>query len=106
MSWFSDSLKLPEWQREFLAQLEDNSIYKMSNLSLGALGRGHYGRYTTLVASFKLRLLDQPHSGMVHVFYGGNKTFVVLTQQAAEDSVENRAGFEANAQSLQSQTAH
>lgn len=106
VSWFPGRLELPELQQVFRTQLKDNPIYKMSDLSFGALSRGHYGRYTTLVAPFKLRLLDLPHTGMIHTFYGGGKTFVVLTQQATEDSVENRAGFAAIAQSFQSQAAH
>ena len=105
VSWFPGRLELPELQQIFRTQLKENPIYKMSDLSFGALRRGHYGRYTTLSTAFRLRLLDLPHTGMIHAFYGGSKTFVVLTQQAAEDSVENRAGFETIAQSFQSQAA-
>lgn len=105
MSWFADSLELPELQEIFRAQLKENPIYRAADLSLGPVAEGRFGRYATLTTPYAFKLIGIAHTGHIHAFHGPNKSVVVMMQQATEDSTKNRAGLAAIEQSFRTEAA-
>lgn len=90
---FSDSLDLNNVQRIFQNQLDSTSLYKLADVKFSPAKPGHFGHYETLQAHFTMSMLGTPHSGWLDAFYRNNHTFMVLRQQANEDSAKNKSGF-------------
>ena len=43
--------------------------------------------------TFSVTIVGLKHEGIVHAFYGADKTIAVLRQEAVEDTAENQDGF-------------
>ena len=46
------------------------------------------------VSAIDLPLLGLDHEGNIHFFYKGDKTFAILIQEATEDNMTNKPGFD------------
>jgi hypothetical protein len=93
VSCFNDSLDLDEIQTIFHDQLDSTSLYKLAGVKFSPLGPGQFGPHKSLQGQFTMSMLGVPHTGWLDAFHHKNHTFMVLRQQANEDSAKNRSGF-------------
>ncbi|MFD2720783.1 hypothetical protein ACFST9_18825 [Hymenobacter monticola] len=100
VSCFNDSLDLDEVQNIFHNQLDSTSLYKLAGVKFSSAGPGRFGPHHTLQSQFSMSMLGVPHTGWLDAFHYKNHTFMVLRQQADEDSVKNRKGFALITQTL------
>ena len=103
ISWFADSLDLDKVRGLFQQQFATSPIYKMSDVKFAPTVAGFYGAHPARRALYRLKMLSVPQSGSLNAFHLNRRTFMVLLQQADEDSAANRAGFRRIAQSLASE---
>ena len=54
---------------------------------------GNFGSYRTTFQSFKSKVMGLAFEGEVHVFYYGEKSFLIVKQGAVEDRLANSKGF-------------
>jgi hypothetical protein len=78
--------------------IEEQSIY--SNLKFYKQTGGTYGQYKGLVCKYTASVLYLPHKGSIYVFNTKGKSVCIIQQEAIEDSVMNKSGFEKLAESL------
>jgi len=90
---FSDSLDLDNVQSIYHNQLDSTSLYKMAGVKFSPVQQGHFGQHETRQSKFTMSMLGVPHTGWLDAFYYKNHTFMVLRQQADEDSAKNKNGF-------------
>ena len=93
ISSFNDSIDLNEVQRIYHAQLDSTRLYKMAGLKFSPVQPGRFGPHETLQSQFTMSMLGMPHTGWLDAFYYKGHTFMVLRQQANEDSAKNKSGF-------------
>lgn len=93
ITWVNDSIELSSWLEVFQEELRNNFIFKNSNLEFGEAGEGTFAGNPTLASKFTVSLLGLDHEGMLHVFYGKDKTIALIRQEALEDHAANREGF-------------
>lgn len=94
ISWVNDTLELQNYLEIYQDELKSNPIYKNSDLTFEAITANTFNSIASESSSFKMSVLGVQHKGIIHSFYGNNKTIVVLKQEAIEDTDENKLGFE------------
>ena len=90
---FNDSLALEDVQQVYRNQLDSTSLYKLAGVKFSVNQAGHFGRHETLQSRFTMSMLGVPHTGSLDAFYYKNHTFMVLKQEADEDTAKNKVGF-------------
>lgn len=93
VSCFDDSLDLDNVQTIYHNQLDSTSLYKMSGVKFSPVRQGAFGSHKTLQSQFTMSMLGVRHTGWLDAFHYKNHTFMVLRQQADEDSAKNKSGF-------------
>ena len=94
VSWLNDSLDLNAYMEIYLEEMKGNAVYKTSNITFEPFSDSQYNKNNSLSVKYKLSLLSVAHTGVIHIFYGNNKTVAILRQEAVEDLGENKDGFE------------
>jgi hypothetical protein len=74
--------------------LNNNVVYKNSNLVFTPTTKSQFGVYPSITARFSFKLLGLAHHGQIQVFYAPHKTFAIIRQEALEDKDKNKTGFE------------
>ncbi|MBC7773921.1 MAG: hypothetical protein H7246_00675 [Phycisphaerae bacterium] len=100
ITWINDSLDLNEWLEKFIDKLENNIIYKNSNLTFETPASSEFNTIRSLSVSFDFNISGVKHEGIIHVFYGKDKTIAILKQEAIEDKKKNISGFDTIEQSF------
>jgi hypothetical protein len=90
---FSDSLALSDVQTVYREQLDSTSLYKLAGVKFSSAQPGHLGQHETLQTRFTMSMIGVPHTGWLDAFYYKGHTFMVLSQQADEDSAKSKKGF-------------
>jgi len=94
VTWVNDSLDLYSWLEIFQDELKNNIVYKYSNLIFETPTRNEFNKSSSIAAAFKVSIIGVKHEGIIHVFYGNDKTIAVLIQEAVEDKAKNKTGFD------------
>lgn len=97
---FNDSLELSDMQRTYHEQMDSTTIYKMAGIRIAPAQPGHFGPHESLQSRFTMSLLGVPHTGWLDAFYYKGRSFMVMRQQADEDSLKNKIGFALIAKTL------
>lgn len=100
ISCFSDSIELSNVQRIYHDQLDSTSLYRMAGVKFSPAQPGQFGQHESLQSQFTMSILGVRHTGWLDAFYYKGRTFMVLRQQADEDSAKNRSGFALIAKTL------
>jgi hypothetical protein len=93
ISWVNNELALEDWLDIYREELANNIIYKNSNLTFSDPYEAEYNGLPSQAMTFTVSIIGLKHEGIVHAFYGADKTIAVLRQEAIEDSAENKEGF-------------
>ncbi|MDF4204879.1 hypothetical protein PXD56_18060 [Maribacter sp. SA7] len=94
MTWLNGEIDLNEWILIYQDELVNNIIYKNSNLDFTDPSDDHYNDIDTTSIQFTASILGLGHEGVIHFFHKGDKTFALLKQQAVEDNLVNKPGFD------------
>lgn len=94
MTWINGEIDLGEWAYIFQDELENNIIYRNSNIQFEDAVDNNYNNIDTSSIRFSASILGLDHEGNIHFFHKGNKTFAILIQQAIEDQATNKPGFD------------
>lgn len=100
LSWINGELDLNEWINIHKDEMKNNIIYKNSNLIFGDEIKNKFNDLNTTSLEFTASLLGLKHEGIINFFYEKEKTFSLLMQEAIEDKVKNKTGFELIERSL------
>ena len=100
LSWLSNRLDLYEWIDIYKEQLSSNIVYRNSNLTFGEPFESEFNNISSVAVKFNVSILGLKHEGIIHVFYGNDKTISILKQEAIEDKIKNEKGFEMIEKSL------
>lgn len=90
---FNDSLALDEVQQVYRNQLDSTSLYQLAGVKFAAARPGRFGPHETLQTRFTMSMIGVAHTGSLDAFHYRNHTFMVLKQEANEDTAKNKAGF-------------
>ena len=93
ISWINDLLDLDEYIKIHIDELKSNIIYKNSNLIFEPILDNEFNRINTRSSSYEFKLLGLKHKGIIHSFYGKNRTYLILKQEALEYTFKNKQGF-------------
>jgi len=94
MTWINGEIDLGEWAYLFQEELMNNIIYRNSNIQFEEAVDDTYNDIDTSSIGFTASILGLDHEGNIHFFYKGDKTFAILIQEAMEDNVTNKPGFD------------
>ena len=94
ITWVNGEMDLNEWVYIYKEELENNIIYKNSNLNFKSVSEDSFNDINSTSLKFTASILGLDHEGNIHFFYKGDKTFAILIQQAIEDNTENKSGFD------------
>jgi hypothetical protein len=100
LSWINTKLDLNEWINGHRDEMKNNVIYKNSNLIFGDEVNNTFNNINTTSLDFTMSVFGVKHQGIIHFFYEKEKTFSLLMQEAIEDKVKNKSGFELIEKSL------
>jgi hypothetical protein len=100
ITWIKSELDLVEWMSIIKDEMKDNLVYKNSNLSFENQSKGKFNGINTTSVPYTSSILGLKHEGIIHVFHENGNTFEILIQEALEDKVKNRNGFEQIEQSF------
>ncbi len=92
--WFTDSIDQLAWIEAYEGEMKKNIVFKNIGINFTQPYESSYRGSPTLCEDYTCSLLGVEMEGDIHVFYGCNKTFLVSSQQAIEDSLKNKNGFE------------
>jgi hypothetical protein len=93
VSWVNNELALEDWLDIYREELANNLIYKNSNLTFSDPYEAEYNGLPSQAMTFTVSIVGLKHEGIVHAFYGADKTIAVLRQEAIEDRADNKEGF-------------
>ncbi len=93
ITWVSDSLSLDDSIEIHKDELKSNIIYKNANLTFEPILNNKFNKISSHSSRFKFKLLGLKHEGILHSFHGGNRTYIILKQEAVEDKIKNKLGF-------------
>ena len=93
ISWIDLEIELDEWAQVFKDEMRSSWNSSVSNSSFSAVKNGRYNEIPTRSVTYKATLLGLKHTGTIHVFYEGGKSFGVIIQEAIEDKADNKEGF-------------
>jgi len=91
LSVIEDSLDLDYSIQFNIEELQSNLVYR--NSTFEEITNNKFNSINTRSSSFKFGLVGIKHEGIIHAFYGKNKTYIVLKQEALEDKNDNLNGF-------------
>ena len=94
ITWVNDSLELQDYIKMYQDELRNNPIYTSSNLNFEPIILNKYNTIDSKSSSYTMSLLGVKHEGIIHSFYGKNKSIILLEQEAIEDRAENESGFD------------
>ena len=94
LSWVIGEFDLNEWIEIYKDELKNNLVYRNSNLSFSNEKQDKFNGITTTSLEYSVSLFGLKHEGIIHFFYENNKTFALLKQEAIEDKIKNKNGFE------------
>lgn len=100
MTWLYNEIDLNDWMDIFKDELKNNSIYKNSSLQFGEQTEGSYHDKKTILLSFTATILNVKHEGEIHVFEDKGYSFGFIKQEAIEDKMKNKNGFDSIEQSF------
>lgn len=91
--WIKDSLDLDEHIIENQIALNEDEVYKNTNLTFEPLKHNTYNGRPSRSSHYTFNTMGIKHQGTMQAFYGANRTYYVLQQGAFEDLKENNTGF-------------
>lgn len=94
ISWINTEFDFNEWITIYKDELQDNIIYKNSDLTFGKTYPAEFNGVPATAIDFTANIVGLKHQGTILIFYESGKTFAVLKQQAVEDTINNEKGFE------------
>ncbi|WP_405413280.1 hypothetical protein [Maribacter sp. Asnod1-A12] len=94
MTWINAEIDLNEWKTNYKEDFLNNIIYENSNLVFEDPTEDHYNNINCTSIKFNASLLGIEHDGVIYFFYEEYKTFAILVQQATEDAMVNKPGFD------------
>ena len=94
VSWTNDSLDLEEILDIYQEELENNVIYQNTNLAFDQTNETTFSKIPAQSRKYQVSLLGVAHEGYLYAFYGKNRTFAIIKQEAIEDQAKNQKGFE------------
>jgi len=100
LTWVEGDMDIYEWIEIYKNELQDNIIYKNSNLTFENVQKDSFNGITTVALKYAVSVLTIDHVGIIHFVHKDNKTFAILRQEAVEDLVKNEKGFNAIEQSF------
>ncbi len=94
ITWINDSADLYMTLSEFRKELQNNIVFKNSDIKFWTDINSRYGKYETLASEYTAKILKVEFMGILHTFHAKGKTYIVLVQEAKNDMAKNRKGFE------------
>jgi len=94
ITWVNDNIDLYSYLDAFKENLKSNIIYKNSNLIFEPVIENEFNSISSISSTYKVRIIGMEHEGIIHIFFKNNKTIAVLKQEAVEDRIINKTGFE------------
>lgn len=93
ITWVKDSVDLVEYLNVFKDELKNNIIFKNSNLNFTEPITNNFNSFQTVSSNYTANLISVKHHGIIHTFHCKNRSYAILKQEAAEDSIKNKEGF-------------
>ncbi len=100
ISWINNELDLNESINIYQNELRNNIISKNSNLTFENQKKNKFNEINTTSVNYTFSILGLKHEGILHFFYENDKSFVICKQEATEDNIKNKKGFESIEQSF------
>lgn len=94
LSWVNGEIDLDKWKSIYKNELKSNIIYRNSNLRFAKENQDKFNDINTTSVVFTVSIFGLKHEGIIHFFYESDKTFALLKQEAFEDKIKNKNGFE------------
>lgn len=94
ITWVSGEVELNEWMSIYKNELQDNIVYKNSNLSFGNPVESKFAGIKTTAVTYTLSLLGHEFEGSIYFFHARRKSFAILKQQASKDKIKNDNEFQ------------
>ena len=93
ITWINGMLDADDYLNIIKDEFKSQEV--LDGLDFEMAGEGAFNNKKSLSCEFNFETLGLKHRGIVHVFLEGNKTYSIIRQEALEDSVENKQGFDA-----------
>lgn len=93
ISCIFDSIATSELVETYKSSLRENRIYKTGNVKIFPGEQGRFGHYDALILPFEFSLLSVAHRGRFYIFHHRGKSYILLRQEAVEDTSRNETGF-------------
>ncbi len=77
----------------FKNKFSKTSIYKLSNIAFDPITSKKFGKYDSHVAPYLVSFLGIKHRGSIYCIKLNNTFYIILLQEAIEDSGDNAEGF-------------
>ena len=94
LSWINSELDLNDWINIHKDEMKNNIVYENANLIFGEESKNKFNDLNTTSIKFTVSLLGLKHEGIIHFFHEKEKNFSIFMQEAIEDKVKNKDGFE------------
>lgn len=92
ITYTDEEFELPEYMEIYRDLFKEQKV--MSGIVFDEIKMDYYGQYEGLVCDYTVSIMSIPHEGRFYTFYANGKTVCVTEQEAVEDKVTNKDGFE------------
>ncbi len=83
-----------EWLDGFIGSMKENPMFGDLEVAPYPYVLGAYGKYPARVITYAMSVIGFAHSGTIRLIETGDRFVAVTYQEADEDNVDNRAGFD------------
>ena len=73
--------------------LKDEFLFKAADIKFSEASEGTFSNYESLNYNYSFSLFGLKHTGEIYCFLDEGKTFMLAFQEATEDTLKNRPGF-------------
>ncbi|MDG5492560.1 hypothetical protein [Psychroserpens sp. SPM9] len=88
---FGYEIDLDEMIHMNIDEFQNNSFIK--NFKYDNIENNQFNTTSSRAANFRFSTLGLRHNGIIHAFYKNGQSFVIIKQEASEDSKKNQNGF-------------
>ena len=94
LTWVKGDLDLAGNIKIYQEEMQNNVVYKSSNLAFTEVKPSKFAGHETLASDFSAKIISVQHRGTIHAFLHNGVTYTVLVQEANDDEDDNKEGFE------------
>lgn len=92
VTWISELIDLHEYMVMMQNEFKAESLFQ--DLRFQPAQKSFFNRISTLSSGFTFTVLGIEHQAVIHFFQHKGRTFYLIKQEAIEDIIHNKEGFE------------